>query len=462
MSWNALLPELVLSLGILLVFLLELFLSRKYYKFLTLLAGLVPLFALLSLFFVHVPSKTLFDVFYVDTQNLIGKGLLYAITSLSLLASYDYFLKKEADYGELSYLVLTSSLGLSILLSSSNLALLFLALELSSITMYVLIGNFRLDYPSKEGAYKYLVMGSTGTATLALGSAFYYASVGSLFLKPYSDSNTLFLLGMFLILSALALKVSAVPFHFWTPDAYEGAPTPITAYISTAPKIALYFLLVKMSALFSQVKEWMLLVSLLAILSMFYASFVAYAQKSVKRLLAYSSIAHAGYFLLGIVVWDKILSSAMLFYLSVYAFATLGSFIVLAVLEKRESFTHHFMDYRGLGRHDTLPAVVLSLFLFALIGIPPMALFIGKLGIFAGLAKVGLLPLALLFVVASIISAGYYLKVIVYMFLEGEERRWQKVKLSAGEAFVIMLCAVLVVLFGIFPSVLYDLIFNAL
>jgi NADH-quinone oxidoreductase subunit N len=461
-NWNAILPELFLSVGTLVVFFLELFLSRKHYKLLIFVAGLVPLLSILSLFLVQTPTQAFFGVLYTDTSSLIAKGLIYLITGLSLFASYDYFLKKSSEYGELAYLMLLASLGLSLLVSSANLALLFLSLELASITMYILIGTFKREYLSKEASYKYLVIGSVGTAMLAFGSAFYYGAVGSLTLRQYAQDNTLFLLGMFLILSALALKVSSVPFHFWTPDAYEGAPTPITAYISTAPKVALYFLLTKMAMLFSQIGGWMLLVILLSVLSMFYAGFIAYSQRSVKRLLAYSSVAHAGYFLLGIVVWDKLLNSAMLFYLSVYAFAVLGSFVILAVLEKRENFTHHFMDYKGLGRHDTLLAIFLSLFLFAMIGIPPMALFIGKLGMFAGLIKLGFLPLALLFLLASIISAGYYLKVIVYMFMEGSQRKWQKVKVSVGEAFVILVCAVFVLSLGLFPNALYDLILKGL
>ena len=462
MNWNALLPEIVLFLGILLVFLLELFVSSRYYRFLVVLAGFVPLLALISITFVVVPASTFSGIFYVDAISLVGKAILYILTSFALFSSYDYFEKKKASYGELSYLVLVSSLGLSLLMSSSNLALLFLALELSSITIYILIGTLKKDYLSKEASYKYLVMGSTGTAMLAFGSAFYYASTGSFFLKPYSGENTLFLLGMVFILSALALKVSSVPFHFWTPDAYEGAPTPITAYISTAPKVALYFLLVKLSSYFSQVKEWVWLVAILSVLSMFYASFVAYTQKSVKRLLAYSSIAHAGYFLLGITVSDKLLASSLLFYLSLYAFATLGSFVILSVWEKREGFTHHFLDYKGLGRQDIFLASLLSFFLFGMIGIPPMALFVGKLALFTALVKLDLMPLAIAFVVASIIATGYYLKVIVYMFMEEGERKWKEVNLSAGEALVVLACAFIVLLLGIFPNILYDLIKGAL
>jgi NADH-quinone oxidoreductase subunit N len=209
-------------------------------------------------------------------------------------------------------------------------------------------------------------------------------------LTPYADQNTLFSLFILFFLSALALKVSAVPFHFWTPDAYDGAPTPLVGYIATAPKLALYMLLVKLALLFSQFKLWLVLVAVLSLLSMFYANFTAYAQRSVKRLLAYSSIAHAGYFLLGVSLSDQILQKALLFYLGVYVFAVLGSFVVLSVFEKQEGFSHHLLEYRGLGRENPILGVALSIFLLAFIGIPPMALFVGKLGMFMGLVKAGL------------------------------------------------------------------------
>jgi len=188
-----------------------------------------------------------------------------------------------------------------------------------------------------------------GTALFGMGSVFYYGAVGSFFLAPYADKNTLFSLFILFFLSALALKVSAVPFHFWTPDAYDGAPTPLVGYIATAPKLALYMLLVKLALLFSQFKLWLVLVAVLSLLSMFYANFTAYAQRSVKRLLAYSSIAHAGYFLLGVSLSDQVLQKALLFYLGVYIFAVLGSFVVLSVFEKQEGFSHHLLEY-GLGQ----------------------------------------------------------------------------------------------------------------
>jgi len=463
LNWNAILPEAILSLGILTVFILELFLERKHYKFLSVLAFIFVVLAGYSIFFVNYPAKLFFDGFSVDAFNLIGKLFLLAVTGFILLASYDYFSKKNSQYGELPYLYMIATLGLMVMISSDNLAIIFTGLELASITMYILVGLFRKDYLSKEGAFKYLVIGTTGTSMYALGSALVYVSTGSMVLNPVKEENTLFALGVLLIISALALKVSAVPFHFWTPDAYEGAPTPTTAYLSTVPKIGMYFLLVKLTiSLFFAFPDWKYIVMLIAVLSMFYGNIAAYAQKSVKRLLAYSSIAHAGYFLTALTAVDKHLFSALLFYVFVYALATVGAFTVLSILEKKEGWTHHFLDFKGLKEENPVLASMLSLFLFALIGIPPAALFLGKLGIFFGLVKTKMLVLGILFAIASLISAGYYLKVIVYMFLYPGEIRHGQTAVSAGEAFTVLGTAFLVIFFGLFPHTVLDFILRAL
>lgn len=458
MNWNALIPEIVLSLGILLVFVLDLFVQKKHYRALTIISAFVPIASLISLLFVNYPASSLFNVFEVNSLNLLGKAILYILTSLVLFSMHDYYEKKDSVYTELSYLPLLSTLGLSILISAKNLVVVFVSLELASIGMYIMVSLLRGEYLSKEAGFKYLIVGSVGTSMLALGSALYYASTGSLFFKEYRDENSLFLLSMILLLSALALKASAVPYHFWTPDAYEGAPTPITGYLSSVPKVAIYFLLVQLLGYFYHLKQWLVLVAVLSVLSMFYANFVAYTQKSVKRLLAYSTIAHAGYFLLGISTMDQQLQKALLFYVSLYAFASLGSFTLMSVLEKRLGFSHHIFDYRGLFKEHPVLASAFALFLFAFIGIPPMALFIGKLGLFIGLVNTMLLPLALALVLASIVSAGYYLRVVVSMFLEEGEKRFPSVKVSGGEALVLLVCSLLIILLGIFPHLFYDLI----
>ncbi|NPA41054.1 MAG: NADH-quinone oxidoreductase subunit N [Aquificae bacterium] len=461
MNWNALLPEIVLSVGILLIFALEIVLKEKYYKSLTILGFITVVLSAFSVLFVSYPARTLFDGFTVSGFNLIAKFFLLAVTGLVLLSSYDFFIRKKSVYSELSYLYLIALLGFMVMLSSENLAIIFVGLELASITMYILVGLFKKEYFSKEGAFKYLVIGTTGTSMFALGSGLVYGSTGSLLLGFQKGSDPIFALGVLLLMSALALKVSAVPFHFWTPDAYEGAPTPTTAFLATVPKIAMYFLFVKLTVyMFSALPSWELLIGIVAVASMFYGNLMAYAQRSVKRLLAYSSIAHAGYFTLALTVVDKVLMSSLLFYVFVYALATLGAFTVLSVLEKKEGWTHHFLDFKGIAKEHPFLASALALFLFALIGIPPMAVFVGKLGIFMGLVRSELFIPALLFAIASLISAGYYLKVIVYMFLHEKERDLGETRVSAGESFTLLASVLAVFFFGLFPGFIIDLLFK--
>ena len=461
MNWNALLPELVLLVGTLIIFCLELILKERYYKSLSLLGFITVVASAFSILFVNYPASTLFDGFSVTGFNLIAKFFLLAVTGLVILSSYDYFMRKGSVYSELSYLYLIALMGFMVMLSSENLAIIFVGIELASITMYILVGLFKREYFSKEGAFKYLVIGTTGTSMFVLGSGLVYASKGDLLLGFRSSTDPMFALGVLLLMSALALKVSAVPFHFWTPDAYEGAPTPTTSFLATVPKIAMYFLFVKLTVyMFSALPSWEFLIGVVAIASMFYGNFMAYVQRSVKRLLAYSSIAHAGYFTLALTVLDKILISSLLFYVLVYALATLGAFTVLSVFEKKEGWTHHFLDYKGVFREHPVLASLLALFLFALIGIPPMAVFVGKLGIFMGLVKNELFIYAVLFVLASVVSAGYYLKVIVYMFLHDRERDLGETKVSAGESIVLIVASVLVVFLGIFPDTILELLFK--
>jgi len=460
-NWNALLPELVLSLGILILFSLELFLKERYYKTLTLLGFITIVLSAFSVFFVNYPASTFLNGFSIGGFNLIGKFLLLTVTGLVLISSYDFFARKGSVYSELPYLYLIALLGLMVMISSENLAIIFVGLELASITLYILVGLFKREYLSKEGAFKYLIIGTSGTSMYALGSGLVYGSTGNIQLGFQRAEDPIFALGVLLIMSALALKVSAVPFHFWTPDAYEGAPTPTTSFLATVPKIAMYFLFAKLTLfLFSALPVWEFLIGTVAIASMFYGSFMAYIQRSVKRLLAYSSIAHAGYFTLALITVDKLLISSLLFYVFVYALATFGAFTVLSVLEKKEGWTHHFLDFKGVAKEHPVLASLLSLFLFTLIGIPPMAVFVGKLGIFMGLIRGNLFIPAILFVVASIISAGYYLKVIVYMFLYEKERDWGETRTSAGESFTLLASASAVLFFGIFPNTLIDLLFR--
>ncbi|NPB06840.1 MAG: NADH-quinone oxidoreductase subunit N [Aquificae bacterium] len=462
MNWSALLPELTLSAGVLTLFTLELLYGKKAFKAATLLAALFLALAAVSTLFTAHPERLFFGGFTVDALSLAGKLLLYALAALVLVSSYDYFIKRNSPYGELPYLYLLAVLGMSVMLSSDNLAVVFTGLELSSITLYLLAGLFKNDYPSKEGAFKYLVIGTTGTSMFALGSAFVYAATGSLRTVPYEGENAFFALGVVLILSALALKASAVPFHFWTPDAYEGAPTPTTAFMAAVPKLALYFLLVKLTyTLLSSFEDWRLFVVLLAVASMLVGNLAAYAQTSLKRLFAYSSVAHAGYFLTALTAVDEHLFAALLFYVFAYGTATVGVFTLLTVLEKALGRPARLDDLKGLYRTAPGTALLFALFLFAFIGIPPLALFWGKLGIFFGLVKAELFTVGVLFALGSLLSVGYYLRLVVLMFLTEPERE-VKTALSGGEAFTLSFAALATLALGLAPQTVLDLLLRAL
>ncbi len=459
---NAILPELILAGGILLIFFLDLIKERINMAFLSLIGAVTCIISALSTFHVKYPTTIFFGGFKVGSAELVAKMLIYLITALVLFSLYDFYNRRNSHYGEVVYLILTAALGLSFMLSSTNLAVIFVGLELSSISLYILIALLRKEYVSKEGSYKYLVMGAIGTSMFAIGIAFVYLALRTMNITAPLGFNPIITVGIAFIIFALALKMSSVPFHFWTPDACEGAPTPITAFLATVPKIGYYFLMAKLTIfLFPSFEEWYILVGTLAVLSMFYGNITAYAQRSVKRLFAYSSIAHAGYFLVAFTTQDKFLMSSALFYVFVYSLATLGVFTVLTALEKQEGWRNTFEEFKGLFYKKPLLAVNLALFLFALIGIPPMALFVGKLGIFIGLISKDMWLLGFLFAIGSLISAGYYLKLIVYMFLKESEGHVEA-RLSVGEMLTIYTCAFLVLLFGLYPKPLFDIILRSI
>lgn len=467
---EAMYPDIIMLVGIIVVFILDLFLSEDYYKTLSLLGGafsfLSAIFCLKA--FKYVPFDLMWRQFnlyiHINSYVLVGKLFIYLITGFIIIASADYFLDKSSKNKELVYIYMTAALGLSLTFSSKNLVLIFSSLELASLSMYLIAGIFKDDYLSKEGSFKYLILGSFATVNFVLGAAFYLLSTNSLNIEPKSVTNNTFLaLSAIFLFSALLLKVSSFPFHFWTPDTYEGAPTPSTAFLSTVPKISFFFLLtIFFTYIFPAVNGFSIITQVVGIVSMFYGSFVAYNQSSVKRMLAYSSIAHAGYFLIGLSSYNQFNIPAVLFYVITYSFATAGSFLILSVLERKVNWRNNFDDFRGLYRSQPVLAFTFAILIFALIGIPPFALFFGKLGIFLGLVKDNLVFTAFLFVIGSVVGAGYYLKLLVYIFLKDRDEKFIAENLSFFEKLSIGAFAFLVVIFGIFPNFLIDLIFKGI
>ncbi len=455
---KALYPDIIVIISIIGLILLELVLpSFDLIGFLGFLAAIVSGVLAVKYSLIGYQFKNwLLDV---NSFALLIKGFIYLLSGMIIFSSVSFF-KSKKTFLENIYTYLLIALGLSIMVSSKNLIVIFAGLELASISMYVAIGLLKDDYVSKEASFKYLVLGSMATAFFAIGGAFYIGATSRASIIPVSiTSNTIFALASLFLFLAFVLKVSAAPLHFWTPDAYTGAPTPTTAFISTVPKIGFYVILFLLASyVFPTVNNFGYIIGVVGIISMFWGNLVAYIQNSAKRMLAYSSIGHAGYFLIGLSNYNFLSVSSTIFYVIVYAFSTAGAFLVLSILEKQENWQHDMSNYRSLYRSNVFLSTMLALFLLALIGIPPFATFVGKLGIFLGLVKSNAWFYALMFVLGSLIAAGYYLKLIVYMFFKEPIVKHQTLELSLFDVVGLSSFLVVVLFFGLFPNALFDII----
>jgi NADH-quinone oxidoreductase subunit N len=380
---------------------------------------------------------------------------------LACLLSVHYLDEVRIHHGEYYALLLLATTGMMLLVASVDLVMAFLGIELMSIPIYVLAGFQRKNLPSNESALKYFLVGSFASAILLYGMALLYGTTGTTdFAKireGFEPGNAIAMGGLALVVVGLAFKVSSVPFHQWTPDVYEGAPAAVTAYMSVTVKTAAFVALLRFvteaigpagaGASLTDV------FGVLAALTMIVGNVMAVIQSSVKRMLAYSSVAHAGYLLIGFATATSDAYAAVLFYLLVYVLMNLGAFAVVVVLAKQGEDKDSFEDFAGLAKTRPGLAVLMTLFLLSLAGIPGTAGFIGKFVLFGAAVKDGLVPLTILAVLASLVSVYYYLRLPVVMWMrdsaEGQEPGDDTLTL---EGLVLAVCAVLVVFLGLFPN----------
>ncbi len=456
----ALLPELIVLLTALIVFAVELFSKSRYLISVITTVGLI--FAFLSTFIIKEGDITFYGLYVIDTYSLLFKAFLILGTLFVVINFRSYFEAKNTYYGEYYYLTLFALLGTMIMVSSPNLVTFYIGLELSAVSMYILAGMFRKDFKSKEGAFKYLIIGGAGTAIISYAIAILYGRTGSFdsleIAKQLSSENLDYGVvgGLILLVIGLALKASAVPFHQWTPDAYEGAPTPITAFMASVAKVATYAIILRiMVEAFPFVsKEWSLAWAILAALSMIIGNFIALRQENVKRMLAYSSIAHTGYIVAALAAPTGMGFAALVFYSLIYILMAIGAFILLSGLEKTKGWTNHINDFKGLGKKNPAIALAMLIFMFSMLGIPPTVGFMGKLNVFLALIGSDIWWLAVVLVVMSIISAGYYLRVVIYMYMYEPESKVQH-NLTVPEVITVSVMAVLVLILGIYPTLFY-------
>jgi NADH-quinone oxidoreductase subunit N len=341
--------------------------------------------------------------------------------------------------------------------SAADLVMFFLGLELMSICFYVLAGFARGRLTSNEAALKYFLLGAFATGFLLYGIALIYGATGTTniegVLKGGSADSVLFLIGLGLLAVGLAFKVAAVPFHMWVPDVYEGAPTTVSGFMSTGGKAAAFaaFLIIFAPPLLLKVDSLRDVLAVLAVLSMIVGNVLAIAQTNIKRMLAYSSIAHAGYILVGIVAANQAGANGVLFYLLAYTVMNVGAFGVLSIGETLEGRCLTFEEYSGLASRRPALAGLMALFMFSLTGIPPFAGFFGKYYVFAGAIEGGYTWLAIVGVLMSVVSAYYYLRLVVLMYFR-EEGSTMAPEVSRVSLAALIISAAAVIAMGVFPS----------
>jgi NADH-quinone oxidoreductase subunit N len=394
-------------------------------------------------------------------------GVVLVSALLTVLASSKFLADLEINYGEYYTLLLAAVLGMLFLTAATDLMMLFLAVEMMSIPIYVLAGFRRGSLRSNESALKYFLIGSVASGVLVYGCALLYGATGTLSLEGirerFDPENGMAIVGAGLLLVGLAFKISSVPFHQWAPDVYEGAPTTVTGFMATAVKVAAFGALLRVLVLALEPGSDLIYGALwvLAALSMTVGNVMAIVQQNTKRMLAYSSIAHAGYVLVGVVAGTRSGHAAVLFYLFAYTFMTIGAFTVVAVLARRGEERERIDDLAGLGASSPLLAAVMALCMFSLAGIPGTAGFMGKYNLFLAAIEranaVGdssLVWLAIIAVLNSAVSLAYYLRVPVVMYMRDAAAGDAPDQPGSFEALVLVTCVAAVLLAGIVP---YDL-----
>jgi NADH-quinone oxidoreductase subunit N len=400
----------------------------------------------------------------LDGFSLFFKFLILSIAALVIISSVDYVNKFARFQGEYYALILFSAGGLMLMASTGELISIYVALELSSISLYALV-SFLKDSKSSEAGLKYMILGAISSAVLLFGMAFVYGLTGTTHLDQIADKvsalvssgqlwdSPALILGMILMVAGFGFKIASVPFQMWVPDVYEGAPTPITAYLSVASKAAGFAVILRVFytafgiPLLSD--SWALVFAVLGAISMTIGNVVALAQTNIKRMLGYSSIAHAGYLMVGLAAVSSLGRSGILFFLATYALSNLGAFIAIIAISNKTG-SDEISDYTGMARRSPVLALVLAFCLISLIGIPPTGGFIAKIYIFNAAIQQDLLWLVIIAVLNSVISAYYYLKVVKVMYV-GTPASEEAVPSSIPLRAALAITSLGVLLLGIYP-----------
>jgi len=456
-----LLPILFVLTGSVLVLLLEVFIQREkkeYLGFISILF-LVMSGATCVLFWNKDFSYFNGNLFW-DNLALFLSLLFLVGTALIILISMKYLSLQDTNHGEYFSLLLFALIGILIMVSSTDLIIIFLGLEVLSMSSYSLAGLKRKDEKSGEAALKYFLLGSFASAFLIYGIAFLYGATKSTeifsivnYLHSGSAQEILILSGLGLLIIGFGFKIAVVPFHMWTPDVYQGSPTPITAFFSVCPKAAGFVVLLRLfGPYFRQIadsRNIFAVLWLISVLTMAIGNLLALRQKNIKRILAYSSIAHAGYILIAVLAKSHY---SLVFYLTVYLFMNIGAFSAVIALGKKNKEYLELQDYAGIGFRYPWIGATLSLFLLSLAGFPPTGGFLAKFYVFSEAVHQGLIPIVIVGVLASLISVFYYLRIVVYMYMREPSYTFEINQNNPCLFLALFICLYGVIQLGIYPG----------
>jgi len=464
MSYAPVLPEIIMILGILALLTFGVFrtgnITRTAEWIALIILGLVG-WAIIS----QAPGEQLLfnGSFIQDDFGRFMKILVLAATGFTILIASSYVRDTEMDRYEFPVLILFAVLGMMLMISAGGLIALYLGLEMQSLSLYVVATMRRDSVRSSEAGLKYFVLGALSSGMLLYGASLVYGFTGAITFSKIAaavqsmgtDSLGL-IFGLVFLLAGIAFKISAVPFHMWTPDVYQGAPTPVTAFFAGAPKVAAMAMLIRLTldAFPAITGQWQQIIVFISIASMLLGAFAAIGQTNIKRLMAYSSIGHMGFALVGLAAASQSGTKAVLIYLAIYVVMTLGTFACILAMRRDDGMIEDINELAGLSKNDLTLAVMLAVLFFSLAGIPPLAGFFAKFYVFLAAIEAELYTLAIVGVLASVVGAYYYLRIVKIMFFDEAVEPFQPI--TGRLKFVMMLSGIFVLAFVLAPTYLVE------
>ena len=457
------LPELFISISVMIFLMLGVFI-KKSFKLINLLTIISLFFAIILVF--NQPNETIkiFNQSYIiDKFSIFMKILTLFFCLLILISSKDYIKKNNIDRMEYPIIVLASTLGMLLMISSYDLIIFYLGLELQSLCLYILAAFKREEPKSTEAGLKYFVLSALASGLLLYGCSLIYGFTGSTNFENISNSldknNTGAVFGIVFILVGLAFKVSAVPFHMWTPDVYEGAPTSVTSFFALVPKIAAISVFIRFMYVpfINVISEWQLIIIFLSIASMILGAVAAIGQNNIKRLMAYSSIGHMGYALAGLAVGNNEGIQSTIIYLTIYLLMNLGAFGLIFMMKRENIFYENINELSGLSKNHPILALSFLIILFSLAGIPPLAGFFAKFYIFMSVIEAKMYLLAIVGLVTTVISAFYYLRIIKIIYFDKAKKPFDE-NYDWGLKISLIFSSIMILIYFIYPTFLTDVV----